>query len=428
MPLKRRHARIPAAIALVALAAFAVLWIGARTEWARGLVAGRISDATGLPASIEDMRIVFVPSPALDIGGLAIAQPPGFDGRPLLEIGRLRLLLPWRSVFGAARLDAVKISDATARLAIGSDGVSNWSKLATGSSAGTAEAANPAWFIGAFDLERGTIEYRGLAAKSDWQLTAITLMARDVAPATEFPFDLRLGGVLGPNTIHYAMKGQARLDFDGGRYEASALDFRGWAGGDPLPLAGVELTGALKQSVYENGTGVATLSAGRFNLAGIPGRFDGTVDVDEPELVAAIRITTEPFAPRASAIIFGHPLPVTADPVAFESLQLALEARLQDGELKLDPVSGRLDDTNFTAQVVPGKRFVRANLDRIDFNRYLPPEDKTVRKNKATLESMVAELAKFDLDAEIRMDEALIAGARIHDAVIRVERDSEHTP
>ena len=428
MPLERRHLRIPAAIALVALAAFAVLWIGARTERARGLVAGWITDATGLPASIEDMRIGFVPSPALDIGGLAIAQPPGFDGKPLLEIGRLRLSLPWWSVFGAARFHAVAISDATAHLAVGADGASNWSKLIAESSTGAAEEASPAWFIGTFDLERGTIEYREEATGARWQLAAITVGAKDVTPAQEIPFELRLGGVFGPNTIHYAMKGVGRLDLDAGRMSASDVDFRGWAGGDPLPLAGVELTGALKRAAYENGTGVATLDAGRFNLAGIPGRFDGTLDFDEPELVAAIRITTEPFAPRAPAIIFGHPLPVTADPAAFESLQLALEAHAQDGELKLDPVSGRLDDTNFEGQIIPGRRFVRANLDRIDFNRYLPPEDKTARRKKATLEAVVAELAEFDLDAEIRIAEARVAGARLRDAVLRVERNGEHAP
>ena len=213
-----------------------------------------------------------------------------------------------------------------------------------------------------------------------------------------------------------------------GECPQATIDFRGWAGGDPLPLAGVELTGALKRAAYENGTGVATLDAGRFNLAGIPGRFDGTLDFDEPELVAAIRITTEPFAPRAPAIIFGHPLPVTADPAAFESLQLALEAHAQDGELKLDPVSGRLDDTNFEGQIIPGRRFVRANLDRIDFNRYLPPEDKAARKKKATLEAVAAALAEFDLDAEIRIGEARVAGARLRDAVLRVERNGEHAP
>ena len=96
--------------------------------------------------------------------------------------------------------------------------------------------------------------------------------------------------------------------------------------------------------------------------------------------------------------------------------------------LRLEPVSGRLDDTNFEARVVPAERFVRAELDRIDLNRYLPVAANTAPKKKATLETLVAELAKFDLDAEIRIDEARVAGATLRDAVVRVERSTEPAP
>ena len=135
-------------------------------------------------------------------------------------------------------------------------------------------------------------------------------------------------------------------------------------------------------------------------------------------------------SPRApTAIILGKPLPATTDPAAFESLQLALEAHLQAGVLRLEPVSGRLDDTNFEARVVPAERFVRAELDRIDLNRYLPvAATSTAPKKKATLETLVAELAKFDLDAEIRFDEVRVAGATLRDAVVRVERSTEPAP
>ena len=90
---------------------------------------------------------------------------------------------------------------------------------------------------------------------------------------------------------------------------------------------------------------------------------------------------------------------------------------MQDGELALDPLTGRLDDTNFEGRVIPGRRFVRASLDAIDFNRYLPPDSKSAGKpiaatQKATLESLVAPLARLDVDAEIRVGEARIAGAQ----------------
>ena len=116
MPFERRHLRIPAAIALVALAVFVVLWIGARTELARGMVARAISDSIGLPATIESLQLGFFPSPSADIGGLAIAQPPGFGDEPFLTVGRLRLSLPWGRLFSRNTLNSVDITEATARL------------------------------------------------------------------------------------------------------------------------------------------------------------------------------------------------------------------------------------------------------------------------------------------------------------------------
>jgi AsmA protein len=432
MPFQRRHVRIPASIALVALAAFAVLWMASRTQLVRGVVERWIADATGLPASIETLRLGIFPAPGLRIDGLRIAQPPGFGDEPLLDIGHLRLRLTWGNLFGGSRVHAVEASDAAVRLIVGADGASNWSKLfpADGveGAGGDAVPAEPSsWRLGALALERGTIHYRDEAANSRWQLTAITVAAADVAPGTEFPLELSLGGVFGANTMHYAVKGRGRIDPEAGSYEAKALEYRGWLGGEPLPLAGAELTGALKRASYEDATGVARLEAGRFEFGEVPGSFEGTLDLDEPALVARLRVATEPFAPRASALIFGHPLPVTTDPAVFESLQLALEAHIRDGELALDPVSGRLDDTHFDGRILPGGRLIRANLDRIDLNRYLPPAAKSANKKKATLEAAVAELGKLDVDAEIRIGEARVAGAKMRDAVIRVERNGEQS-
>ncbi len=407
-----------------------MLWLGARTEFARGIAVRMISERTGLPATVDTLRIGFFPSPSLELGGLEVAQPAGFGSDPLLSVGRLRLELPWGSVFGGARLHAVSLSEPTARLAVDGDGVSNWSLIGappeSAASPPAPEAA--AWYLGALEVDHGVIDFRDAAAGSHWQLAAITVSAQGVAPAAEFPLEVRLGGVFGPNTIHYAVKGQARLDTDARHYEATKLDFRGWAGGEPLPLAGVELTGALARAAYDGASGIATLDAGRFTLAGIPGTFDGRLDFGAPALAADFQLATEPFAPRAPAVAFGHALPATSDPGAFESVQLALAAHLAEGELTLDPVSGRLDDTNFQGQAVPGERRLRLELDRIDLNRYLPPAAKTATQKKESLEDAVARLGQLDLDAEIRAGEAKIAGATLRDMVIRVEPDAVQRP
>ncbi len=431
MPLKRRHARIPAAIALVAVAAFAILWAGARTAYVRGLVAGAIGEAAGLPATIESLRIGVLPSPRLHIGVLLIEQPAGFGDEPLLEVERIAVALPWRRLFGATeRIDSLAATNAMLRLRVAADGASNWSKLFPEPEEGATPAEPARWSLGEIALEGGAVDFRDAASGSQWQLTAIAATATEVAPGTAFPIDLELAGLAGGNTMHFALEGEARMDPDAGRYEAGTLDFRGWLGGDPLPLAGAELAGTLREASYENGTGTARFAGGQFEFAEIPARFEGRLDLDEPELVAEIDVSTEAFAPRAPAIVLGRPLPATADPAAFESLQAAFRVRMQEGELALDPLSGRLDDTNFEGRAIPGRRFARASLDAIDFNRYLPPAPKSAGTGakKATLESLVAELAKLDIDAELKIGEARVGGAKVRDAVIRIAPDREENP
>jgi AsmA protein len=439
VPLERRHARIPAAIALVALAAFFVLWLAVRTELVRDRVANAVAGATGLPASIESLRLGFLPSPSLVIGGLALDQPPGFGAEPFASVGRLEIRVPWSGIFGIDELRSVAASDATVRLVVDRDGAANWTRLGGDEAAPSVAAAPEAarWSIGSLRLERGNVDYRDLASGTQVQLAAIALEAGHVAPAEAFPFDLKLGGFAGGQTIHFAMRGEGRFDPAAGAYEGRALDFRGWLGGDPLPLAGAELTGWLGRASWDQATGVAILQDGRFEFAEIPGRFEGRLEFGGPSVEAVVSVTTDAFAPRAPAIILGHPLPTTADPAALESLQLALEARLEGGVLRIDPVSGRLDDTNFEGRAVPAERLVRATLDRIDLDRYLPraanvPGSPTAAQaastKQATLEATVAELAKLDIDAEIRVAEARAAGAVLQDAVIRVERSAEAAP
>jgi AsmA protein len=435
MTLKRPLIVVPAAIALVAIAVVCIVWLGARTPLARNFVADRIGDAIGVPVTIETLRVSFFPLPSVEIGGLRISQPAGFGDKPFAEIGRASASIPWRGIFGNGLIHDAAVSGATVRLAVARDGASNWSRLFPEAPSAPAAASVPVavqtWSVGSLSLEGGTVEFEDLAADSRWRLTAITVAAQEVAPASTFPLELRLAGVFGSNTVHYSATAEATVDLDAGRYEASDLAFRGWAGGEPMPLAGVEMTGRLTRAAFERSTGTATLVEGRFILAGIPAEFSGTLNLGAPQIEAELHVNTGVFSPRPPAIAFGHPLPATADPEAWRAAQLTVRGRMQDGELHLDPVSGRVDETRFEGHVIPSRRFVRASVDRIDVNRYFAAASKaasrsaTTRQKKATLEEAIAKLAEFDIDAEIRVGDARVGGARIRDAVIRVEPEAE---
>lgn len=421
MRLKRPLLLIPAAIAILAVAAFLLLWLGARTPYARRVASDWIEGVTGLPASIERLRLGFLRGPALEVDGFALGQPVGFGAGRILEIGEARIELPWGSLFGDPAVDAIAVADAVARPALAADGGNNWTALIErlAELGGEGEAA---WSIGALVLERGAVEYEDAAAGTKWRLTAITLAAQQIAPGADFPVDLRLAGVAGPNTFHFALNGTAQLDPDAGRYRASGLGYTGWAGGDPLPLAGVELAGRLQSVTWTAGTQSAAIRGGSFNLAGVPGTFEGELALGEDTTRMNLRVRTESFAPRAPAVAFGRPLPATADPQAFGALQATFTCSLADGVLHLDPIEAQLDDTRIEGRLVPQQRFIRLSADRIDLDRYLAPGKESRKEKKATLESAVAGLRELDLDAEIRIGEAKVAGAKLRDTVLRIER------
>jgi len=56
-------------------------------------------------------------------------------------------------------------------------------------------------------------------------------------------------------------------------------------------------------------------------------------------------------------------------------------------------------------------------------NRYLPPGQVRAKEKKATLEALIEQLGELDIDAEIRIGEARVGGAKLRDSVIRVERN-----
>lgn len=412
------------AFALVVLAVAAFLWIAGRTAFARNLMADWATEATGLPSTVDSVTVGFLRGPSIEMHGLAIAQPPGFDDKPLIEIGSVRITAPWSSLFGDPVAHGLTIEKAVMRPRVKADGSDNWSAMIEHLTASEEEQPAPAWSVGRLEVEESVLDYDDASTETRFRLSAITIIASDLSPAADFPVELRLGGESGTNTFLLAFDGRGLADTGAGRFAVTGLNLRGWAGGEPLPLAGVELKGEVKALTFDSATSVATVESGQLNLAGIPGEFDGSLDIAKPD-ATLITFRTKPFAPRPTAVAFGVPLPRTADERAFGTFQISVEGRIREGVLHLDPIEGRLDQTNFNGRLVPSARLVRLAADHIEVDRYLAPDQKRRRQKKATLEAAIAELAEYDLDAEIRVAEARVAGARLRDTVIRVERNGK---
>lgn len=417
-----------AALAALVLLAVAALWIAARSDAARRLARDYLADLTGLPVSIDGLSIGFLPAPALELEGLAIAQPPGFGDDPLLDFGNARVSMTWRSLFGGdPAIRSIAVSDATVRPAFIADGSDNWSQLIERLS-GLGGEGESRWSIERLDIENGALEFYDAASNLGLRLTAITVGAGPIKPAMDFPVDLQLAGVSGAHILHFAIKGSGFIDPDAGRYLARDLSLRGWLGGEPLPLAGIELEGGIGVASFDGKSGISVIKAGRMTFAGIRGGFELQSESGDRGTSMVFTLTTEPFSLRSAALAFGHPLPVTADPRAFQSVQVTARGHFDQDLLQLDPIEGRLDDTQWSGSILPQFRQVRIRADSIDLDRYLAPESKTRREKKATLEESIAELGKLDMDAEIRIAEARVAGAKLRNVVLKVERGGGTAP
>jgi AsmA protein len=417
-----------ATVAALLLLTVAVPWLGSRTGLARRAAGDYLGEATGLPVTVGSLAIAFLPTPSLVLGAVAIAQPPGFGADPLLEVSEARVAVPWSTLFGGDPvLRSVTISDATARPALAPDGADNWSALIQRLSELGGQGDSD-WSIGRLDIERGALEFRDATTDSGWRLTAIGVGAQAIAPVMEFPVELQLAGVTASNTFHFAFRGQALLDPDAGRYSAHGLTLRGWIGGGPLPLAGLDFEGGIAAASFDSEKNVAAVSGGTMTIVGIRG--EGGLDFNgaDGENRLDFSLKTGPFAPRRAAIAFGYPLPATTDPQAFGTMQFSLKGRLREGRLLLDPIEGRLDDTQWSGHAIPQERLIRIQADRLDLDRYLAPDQETGKDKKATLEAVVAQFGELDIDAEIRIAEARVAGAKLRDAVLTIERDAAATP
>ena len=157
-------------------------------------------------------------------------------------------------------------------------------------------------------------------------------------------------------------------------------------------------------------------------IAGIGSEFELHSESGDRGTSVVFTLTAQPFSPRSAAIAFGHPLPATADPAVFQSMQFTARGRFDQGLLQLDLIEGRLDDTVWSGTVIPQFRQLRIRADRIDVDRYLAPASKMRSEKKATLEESIAGLRTLDIDAEIRIAATRVAGANLHDTLLKIER------
>ena len=171
-----------------------------------------------------------------------------------------------------------------------------------------------------------------------------------------------------------------------------------------------------------DGLGVhASLNADAAGLGGAP--------------VARFTLVTAPFAPRTIGYSLNKPLPETADAAALGRAAIDIRGEWSGAGLRLDAVRGELDDSRFeggfwrTADGSPPK--VRLNVDRLDLDRYLPPDSPETRSQaspQAAVEALLHGLRQVTLDAEVTVGIAQAAGVTARDLKVTLVPDGSIPP
>jgi hypothetical protein len=263
----------------------------------RATVARAFSDNLGRPVRFEGaMELEISARPKLRIGGLRIANAPGFGGGDFASLGEARLAVDLGPLLFHRKLhiDELAGSDVQALLQVKADGSNNWTfdrpkHAATkapepaGTSSISAELAFALLDIQRVTLEKLNVTYTGADAKSHY----FALHALSAQSPADQAFRLSLHGAVEKDFPY-------RLDFTGGTLSDLATD-KPW----PIAFTLTFLSSTLAVSGSLRGSsGEVTFGLGTENLQ----EFERLLQTRLPDAGASGIAGNVAFAPRRVSI------------------------------------------------------------------------------------------------------------------------------
>lgn len=368
---------------LVALSLY-VVFVGITLDasFLRGRLADTFSENIGRQVRFEgEVKLEISAHPKLRVGGLHIANAPGFDGGDFASLGEARLALDLRPLLFRKRLQIEELagSDVRARLQRKPDGSNNWTfvlprrqapppKPAGGEPGLTAGEAVTLLDIQRVSLENLNVEY--VAPDGDRHFFDLhSLKAR--SPAGQ-PFEMTLDGAV-EKSFPY------RLEFTGGTLSDLSFD-KPW----PVQMTLTFLSSTLTMSGEISGNGGEIV----FGL--------GTESLTEFERLFQTRL------PDVGASGMAGRLRYTARTASLEQLT---------GVMGLTTLTGRLDfDSTGTRPKVSGELL----LPRLDLRPFLGEKPRDDAPPPRSLGELYRELstATFSLKRASTVDLDVVLGVQ----------------
>ncbi|MBS0580101.1 MAG: AsmA family protein [Proteobacteria bacterium] len=420
-----------AGIALGGLAALIVLLlIGVRLfvnpNDFKGRIEKSVKDQTGRELHLSgDIRLSVFPWVTLELGPLSLGNPAGFPAEPFVQVRRLELhvrLLPL--LHKELNVGRVDIDGLDLRLLKNPQGQGNWEDFGGKERTAPVTTASGSSMPALRDLAGVTVEDSRISYQ-DMVADGVTLSIGRVAAGATTPVSLKMrltsGKDAGPLDI--SLKLDLVPDFANRKYQISKLALQG---------AGAAGHGSPAMQVLFDSPSVSadlnaqTLSAPHFSaqIAGakLAGDLSGSKIVASPHFDGSFELAL--VSPRELMSALGIEPPKTRDTGALRKLAGSGTFSYADSALELQKFVLLLDDSTLKGEITDDLDRTAISfqlaLDRIDLDRYRPPEEKAGARPVAKSAAEQHDSLKMRLNGDVTIGQATVSNLRVAQLTARI--------
>ena len=388
----------------------------------KGRIAAAVHKSTGRELQLTgDIKLSVFPWIALELGPASLGNPPGFGAEPFLTFQhaavRVKLLPLLSKQLEIAR---VELDGLDLRLHKNAAGKGNWQMSEEDKAAAAQPPPSPQSgsstelkSIAGIKITHGRVAYDAIVIEN------IDLETGSIAAKAAIPVTLSFDANRGVTGERVDFKGELTLseDTDAEQYQLAGLTLTGSVAtpADSRPMDYAVSIPTLNVDLKQQ-----TLVAPAFSLtlldAKITGKLAGMQITDDLHLTGSLALA--PLLLRDFATRFKIDLPKTKDAKALSALSMNTEFAYSAKGASLDNLLVKLDDTSLKGSLqYAGEKTttVKFNLaaDKIDLDRYRPPEGSTPPPKTAAAEQPKAKAdgsAPMTLQGTFTLGAARVAG------------------
>ena len=393
-------------LAVIIIAALLIIPMFVDVQKYKPILESKVTEATGRSFSVgDDLKLSLFPWAGISFSELRLGNPTGFAEKEFVKVKSFEVrvkLLPLISK--EIQIKRFVMDEPQIVLVKNKNGRGNWEQpkeQKKGTSGQTAAPADSpagigglpisALTVGNFSITNGSALWIDHGTNTRKEVKDISLILKDVS--LDQPVQLKFSAEVDKNPLTL----EGTVGPVGSGFEKGVV---------PLDLS----LRALKQLAMK-------LKGNLENPATTPG-----VDID---------LTVEKFSPRDLVAALGQTFPVeTADPKALDSV--ALKAHIKADANRASISNGIIDldqsQLNFSATASqfsrPNLKF-DLNLDKIDLDRYMPPQSDQPSAAKAPAKGQKQKtdytpLRRLILDGLIKIGQLTISKANIQDVYLKI--------